>query len=450
MEKLESLVSNKDTSLALEALPAIFDEVVPLNQRHRLELGKTIRLLWEDLTSEREHRTAEYLSSPAYYSAYVRYFLPWNIVRLTSILNRMPLILKAGAIIVDIGSGPLTLPISLYIARPDLRKLPLTIYCTDKTERILKVGQTIFESLCAKLSGALPPWKIILLRQPFGAHLPEKADLVTAANVFNEFFWKGKTPLGTRAYLTAGQILGYLKDSGAAFFMEPGDPRSGSFMSSMRAAFSSLGAQPTAPCPHNRACPMPGIFHGLEAPGSGPPTGLKSKPPENVIMPKRRDKYPWCHFTIGTEIAPAWLKKLSDEAGLPKEKLVFSYLLITLAGSGLERKFPQPNLVRIVSESFSLPDYKTGRYACSAAGYSLIRYTSDRSDFSSGDLVRLPQGTIAAEIFPQSAILKEKAPATGQKTNFSDFLESRGTSLPRKPEPGSGIDEKSGAIIISY
>ncbi|HWP68236.1 MAG TPA: small ribosomal subunit Rsm22 family protein, partial [Rectinemataceae bacterium] len=354
IEKLESLTANSDTSLALEALPAIFDEVVPLNQRHRLELGRTIRLLWEDLTSEREHRTAEYLSSPAYYSAYVRYFLPWNIVRLTSILSRMRLPLNAGAVMVDIGSGPLTIPIALYIARPDLRSLPLTIYCTDKTERILKVGQTIFESLCAKLSGTLPPWKIILLRQPFGAHLPEKADLVTAANVFNEFFWKSKTPLGTRAYLTAGQILGYLKESGSIFFMEPGDPRSGSFMSAMRAAFSAFGGQPMAPCPHNRACPMPGLFHGLENPGSDSPLGIKSKPMESVIMPKRRDKYPWCHFTIGTEAAPAWLKKLSDEAGLPKEKLVFSYLLVTLPGDAADRK--ASDLARIVSEGFTLPD----------------------------------------------------------------------------------------------
>ena len=218
VEKLESLAAYSDTGLALEALPAIFDEVVPLNQRHRLELGRTIRLLWEDLTSEREHRTAEYLSSPAYYSSYVRYFLPWNILRLSSILSEMPLSLKAGSVLMDIGSGPLSLPIALYIARPDLRGTPLTVYCTDKTERILKVGQTIFESLCAKLSGSLPPWKIMLLRQPFGARLPEKADLITAANVFNEFFWKSKLPLGTRASLTADQIMDNLKDMGSVFF----------------------------------------------------------------------------------------------------------------------------------------------------------------------------------------------------------------------------------------
>jgi len=448
VEKLESLAANSDTILALEALPAIFDEVAPLNQRHRLELGRTIRLLWEDLTSEREHRTAEYLSSPAYYSSYVRYFLPWNILRLSSILSRMPLSLKAGSVLMDIGSGPLSLPIALYVARPDLRSMPLTVYCTDKTERILKVGQAIFESLCAKLSGSLPPWEIVLLRQPFGARLPEKADVITAANVFNEFFWKSKTPLGKRAFLTAGQIMGNLKGRGSVFFMEPGDPRSGSFMSAMRAAFMASGAEPVAPCPHNRSCPMPGVFHGLELPASESSPKEKPRRLEDVVMPKRRDKYPWCHFTIGTESAPGWLKKLSDEAGLPKEKLVFSYLLVAFPNGASDRK--TSDLARIVSEDFPLPGHRTGRYACSAEGYTLIRYASDRFSFSSGDLVRLPAVASPADRASRTPESPEKSGAGRSQTHFADLLETRNPPPSKKSGTGRDIDEKSGAIIKSY
>ena len=448
VEKLESLAANSDTVLALEALPAIFDEVVPLNQRHRLELGRTIRLLWEDLTSEREHRTAEYLGSPAYYSSYVRYFLPWNILRLASILGEMPLSLKAGSVVTDIGSGPLSLPIALYVARPDLRGLPLTVYCADKTERILKVGQTIFESLCAKLSGSLPPWKIVLLRQPFGTRLPEKADLITAANVFNEFFWKSKAPLGARAALTAEQIIDNLNDEGSVFFMEPGDPRSGSFMSAMRAAFLAAGARPVSPCPHSRSCPMPGVFHGLESPLTESSPKEKSGRLGNVVMPKRRDKYPWCHFTVGTESAPGWLKKLSDEAGLPKEKLVFSYLLVALPGGATDPK--TPDLARIVSEAFPLPDRKTGRYACSAEGYTLIRYDSDRFSFSSGDLVRLPAAIPPSNPPPRTPEPREKRGARSSKTHFADLLETRNPPLAKRSGPDRDIDEKSGAVIKSY
>ena len=213
VEKLESLAPNSDTGLALEALPAIFDEVVPLNQRHRLELETNHKASVGGPDIRTRTQDGGVFELAAYYSSYVRYFLPWNILRLSSILSRMPLSLNAGSVLMDIGSGPLSHPIALYVARPDLRGTPLTVYCTDKTERILKVGQTIFESLCAKLSGSLPPWKIVLLRQPFGARLPEKADLITAANVFNEFFWKSKLPSGDCApQLAAGQILGNLKE----------------------------------------------------------------------------------------------------------------------------------------------------------------------------------------------------------------------------------------------
>ncbi|MDP2791553.1 MAG: rRNA methyltransferase [Rectinemataceae bacterium] len=445
---LESLKTGDDCARALDALPGIFDEVVPLTQKHRQELGHTVRSLWEDLTSEKEHRAAEYLSSPAYYSAYIRYFLPWNIIRLASIFGSLPLDLPDEATVIDIGSGPLTLPMALYIARPDLRTKKLTIYCADKTERILKVGQTVFESLCVRLSGNLPPWTILTLHQQFGAHLPEKADLLTGANVFNEFFWKSKAPLGMRALLTARQLLGYLKDSGSIFLMEPGDPRSGSFISSIRAALIAFGVLPLAPCPHGRACPMPGIFRSLSTPGSEPPSGASTKNLPDVRMPKYRDKYPWCHFTIGTEIAPKWLKALSDEAGLSKDKLVFSYLLVKIPDIPLHAALPgqakkppaKASHLRVVSEAFPLPDRRMGRYACSEEGYSLVSYSPLASGFASGDLLRMPE---ARETANQHA-------AGRQKTRFADTLNIGRKPVPKPSVAARNIDEKSGAIIVSY
>ena len=385
-----------------------------MTPRQKHELGRTIRSLWEDLTSEKEHRTAEYLSSPAYASAYLRYFLPWNLIRLSSIFSSLPLQLNDGASAIDIGSGPLTVPIALFLSRPDLRSKRLTFYCADKTEKILKQGQLVFESICARVSGSLPHWKIVLLHQQFGAYPPEKVDLVTAANVFNEFFWKSKAPLGMRASLIARQLMGYLKGSGSFLLMEPGDPRSGSFISAVRAALSAFGALPQAPCPHAFACPFPGIFHSLETPGDESPTVLSVKPLHDLIMPKRREKYPWCHFTVGTETAPAWIKALSDEAGLSKDKLVFSYLLSTLPDALPQPAKPKENpiaqtLLRVVSEEFPLPGRLLGRYACSAEGYSLLRYSPSGSKPLSGDLL---------------------------------------CSSP--PSKDHNIDEKSGAIIVSY
>ncbi|MCX7027669.1 MAG: hypothetical protein NT061_09340 [Spirochaetes bacterium] len=414
LEPLQSFKLGEDCLKALTELPSILDEIAPMTPRQKHELGRSVRSLWEDLTSEKEHRTAEYLSSPADASAYMRYFLPWNLIRLASIFSSLPLQLDDGASVMDIGSGPLTLPIALYLSRSDLRSKRLTFYCADKTERILKQGQNLFESICARVSGALSPWKIVLLHQQFGDYPPEKVDLVTAANVFNEFFWKSKAPLGMRASLTARQLLGYLKGLGSVFLMEPGDPRSGSFISAIRAALSTFGALPAAPCPHVFACPLPGIFRSLETPGNESPTVLGAKHFRELVMPKRREKYPWCHFTIGTGATPPWLKALSDEAGLSKEKLVFSYLLSTVPA-----ELPQPgnqkskpggqSFTRVVSEEFPLPGRLLGRYACSAEGYSLVQYPPSGRKPSSGDLLRTP-------------------------FTSKDHV----------------IDEKSGAIIVSY
>ena len=465
---LQSFSVNGDTLAALAALPALLDDALPLAQKHRQELGHTIRSLWEDLTSEKEHRASEYLGTPAYYSAYARYFLPWNIIRLSSIFSSLPLALADGASIADFGSGPLTIPIALYLARPDLRAKSLTLYCVDRTERVLEIGQTIFESLAVKLSGALPPWRLVPLRQQFGDHLPERVDLLTEANMFNEFFWKSKAPLGVRATMTARQLLGYLKDSGSVFLMEPGDPRSGSFISAVRAALISFGASPVAPCPHESSCPMPGIFNSLSAPGWDAPSG--SSPLPEVVMPKRREKYPWCHFTIGTDAAPAWLKALSDEAGLAKEKLVFSYLLSAIPeGTPLARK-PQVDrsLLRVVSEAFPLPGGKEGRYGCSAEGYSLVSYTPSSAAFASGDLIRRPGG--GAPSLPRAAAPAAKPSQDRQRGDRGrdrdrgregdrerDGFDRRKTS-PRRheekrqapPDKGKDLDEKSGGIIVSY
>jgi hypothetical protein len=386
-------------SALLAALQGVLDETIPLNRRHRLELGRDIRTLWEDLTSDKERRTSEYLGSPAIYSAYARYFLPWNILRLASIFEKLPLEIHDGTVAVDIGSGPLTVPIALYAARPEFRKLKITFYCADRTERITKLGQTLFESLAARLTGEPLAWKIITVHHSFGARLPEKADLFTAANVFNEFFWKGHEPLADRAIATARQITAYLKDNASVFLMEPGDPRSGSFITAIRAALASAGFYASSPCPHQGDCPMPGMFGGLDRTKEFNP---------RVVMPKRRDKYPWCHFTIGAERAPEWLIGLSEEAKLPKDKLVYSYLLSARGGPK-----PEDAKIRVVSEKFPLPGGAFGRYACSAKGYTLVRYNPERNPLASGDLID---------------------PASRP---------ARDPSLP-------ATDEKSGAILVSY
>ena len=416
---LETLAPSPESLRILERLEAAIDEASPLQGKHRAGLRGDIRSLWEELTSDREYRSADYLGTPPALSAYLRYFLPWNVYRLSAIFSNADFCLPDRAVLADIGSGPLTLPIALYASRPELREVPLTIYCLDRVERVLEIGIAIFETLCMRTSGSLPPWKIVTVKDTFGAALPERAHLLTAANVFNEFFWKEKGSLGERALETARGLISYLRENGSLFIMEPGDPRSGAFITAMRAALAAEGAAPLGPCPHALSCPMPGIFRHLLPPEEtrhikGDPNSAPSRyilPP--VVMPKKRDKFPWCHFGIDTDRAPAWLRAISEEAGLPKERAVLSYLWA--ARGALARPLagiPDPNqpsekerraragrgiLVRVISEPFSLPDGSSGQYACSNLGYTLVKRLRGEKSFEPGDLLE-----VAAQPLPRN------------------------------------------------
>ena len=71
---------------ALAQLPKALDAVMPLSRNHRADLPEAIRDLSAMLTYERGGLGRSYWSAPRYVSAYLRYFLPWNLVRLTGLL----------------------------------------------------------------------------------------------------------------------------------------------------------------------------------------------------------------------------------------------------------------------------------------------------------------------------------------------------------------------------
>ncbi|MBL8967665.1 MAG: hypothetical protein JNG85_11705 [Spirochaetaceae bacterium] len=425
---LERLSPSPESLQILAKLEAVIEEAAPIQAKHRAGLKGDIRGLWEELTSDRESRSADYLGTPPAMSAYLRYFMPWNVFRLSAIFSNADFCLPDNAVIVDVGSGPLTLPIALYASRPELREVPLTIYCMDRVERVLEAGKAVFETLCLRTGGRLPPWRIELRKEGFGGPLPERAHLLAAANVFNEFFWKDKRSLGDRAIDTARTLLSYLRENGSLFVMEPGDPRSGAFITSLRAALLAEGASPLGPCPHALSCPMPGVFRHLLPPEEtrvvkGDPNAAPSRfvlPP--VVMPKKRDKFPWCHFGVDTDQAPSWLQALSAEAGLPKERAVLSYLW---AARGLMSRslagVPDPQrlgsekerrarvgkgiLVRVVSEPFGLPEGATGQYACSSLGYTLLRRPRGEDPYEPGDLLEVTTAPLGKNDEKSGAII---------------------------------------------
>jgi hypothetical protein len=142
-----------------------------------------------------------------------------------------------------------------------------------------------------------------------------------------------------------------LKD-GSILTVEPGVPQSGRFISLLRTAFLETGRQPFSPCTHTSGCPFSG------------------------------NKKRWCHFAYEKSDVPKELQQLSAAAALPKERLVFSYLL-----TAATKKNNTKNKLCVISDAFPLPQNRFGRYGCCSRG--LVLLTGERKNIE-----RIPCGSL--------------------------------------------------------
>ena len=395
----------------LHSVPAIIDKTFPLPGRFRAGLASDVAELSRLMTAARGERGLSYLSRPNHLSAYLRYFLPWNIFRLSRLLASLEISLSPGDAILDLGCGPLSFAAALWISRPDLRKIPLELRCVDRTAAVMEAGKKFFTAL----AGADCPWKIITIRaqiSPAGTISYGRAGsggasrqsgsagrqsggaakqsggrgaaLVCAINVFNELYAKVSHDDrgGVRnAAANSARLLDSCAAAGAAILVaEPGVPFSGAFISGLRDALLERKRFPVSPCPHFAACPFPG--------GSSGGSWRKNR---------------WCHFAFDTEAAPPELRRLSAAAGLPKDRATLSFLF-----AGPNPTASNEKQARIITDAFPLAEGKSGRYACSQKGLVLV--TGRRSAIeacASGALVSAAPDKNGARDAKSGALLAE-------------------------------------------
>lgn len=346
---------------ALAQLPKALDAVMPLSRNHRADLPEAIRDLSAMLTYERGGLGRSYWSAPRYVSAYLRYFLPWNLVRLSGLLPGLDLPVpvcdaETPVTIADLGSGPLTLPIALWLSRPDWRAVPLTLVCVDTVPRPMEMGRSILEHM-AKLSGEPLNWTIRLVRSPLMQSFRELRSpyLLMAGNVLNELKDKPGVSVDERMADLAVAVGRTLHPEGTALFVEPGTRLGGTLTAKLRETALEEGLTPVAPCPHLGPCPL-----------------LETR--------ERR----WCHASQ-LAVAPAWLADLARYAKLPKDSLSLSFMQLRpeseAAPIAKTALFPamDPNgvVARILSESFPVPGMGHARYACTEDGFAIIPAAGD-------------------------------------------------------------------------
>lgn len=430
----------------LENFDQIIQGVRPLNSRQLQQLPDNIRNLSHQLTDQRSTRRLGYMNDNIQLSSYVRYYTWWNLVRLTRLFSNLPESsfpsekiksgnsksgeIKSGdsnlseksTICLDLGSGPLTVVTALWLARPELRCKHLVWYCLDVSANSMALGEDVYLSVVARmknkndrLSESYEPWKIIRVKGSFGTQIRQKADFITCANMFNELDQSSDMPPEFQTKKYYDQIAKYSAPYSKVLLIEPGVPKAARTLSLLRERFIRDKFYVVAPCPHAGECPM----NGFKA-----YTGSQHK---------------WCNFAFTTEDAPARLQKLSVQAKLPKERATLSFLsvsgdLTSTGGNFAEGKTLSAGKVsftgetsltcRITSDAFRLPGNKTGFYACSELGLTLVKTDG-----------KLESGNPNCGI--KSGDLLQVNIKNSSKSNRKDNTE---TTLPR--------DEKSGAVVV--
>ena len=472
-----------DAQKILQDFDQIAQSAMPANSKQLVIIPKIIRELSHQMTDDRGSRRLGYMNEKTFLSAYVRYFMWWNLVRLARLFANLDFgFLSDGDVCLDIGSGPLTLPCALWLARPDLRQKKLVWYVMDISQGALSVGEEIFLALAAKTGGE--PWKIVRVKGELGTAVKEKARFVTCANMFNELLQsRGGEPPDYLAKKYSQALFKYLdfengganegraQNAGGAanegraksvrgaanggggpalLLVEPGVPKSARFVSLMRDAFIRRGLVALAPCPHQQSCPMDG-----RRAGQG---GANGK---------------WCNFAFETDDAPKKLLALSASAGIPKERAVLSFVL-----AGVETDCKPKNcggLLRVASDIIRLPPDgegqkpRVGHYACSEQGLVLALSKGGKRVYS-GDLLEVENDftpksgaeTIgqpkAAARFGKEKVLdgarfgREKvlaSPKSGRRSPSQERdLGLRGKSSSRERDSRPRRDAKTGALIV--
>ncbi len=331
-------------------LPKALQAALPMQSKHQRQLPFAVEELSMRLTSERGLGHQPYWSAPRFTAAYVWYFLPWNILRLTRLFLGLnlpaptPLPLKEGGeakprIFADMGSGPLSLPIALWLAKPAWRDIPLTVLCTDASPHPLQIGQKIFTEIAGKDS----PWRIVTSRAQLESTGQEMQKLqgipwlITAANVCNELKPRAGQSLDERLSNVLERLSPHMQTKDASLlFIEPGTRLGGKTIVSLRDAAESCMLYAVSPCPHNAPCPL-------------------------------EDSRTWCHFTFDTAGSPDWLNELSASAKLRKDALSLAFVHIS------HKEPTYAHNARIISAPFQVPNIPGfSRYACCAQGLALL------------------------------------------------------------------------------
>lgn len=266
-------------------------------------LAADVARLSRILTKERENLPAAYLKDEGLRRAYTLYFLPSNLYKIhlplkELLLHPKEVLSKKRLRILDIGSGPGTAILGTldFFSRQSKRPF-LEFTAADPVAENLRDAERLFKSSMEKLSVDASIRTVRADMERIGQLLEGRYDIITLSNVLNEVARTGDERVAKRASILNILLTGFLANDGSCIIIEPSLRETSREMLMVRDILLKEGFRMYSPCIMDEPCPA-------------------------LLNPKD-----WCHEDIPWE-PPAVVREIDKLAGLRKDSLKFSYLVL--------------------------------------------------------------------------------------------------------------------------
>jgi hypothetical protein len=377
----------------LHRLAAVADAAVTIaSGRHRSPLAADVIRLSALFTDARGQRRPTYMQDPALRRAYLGFFVPHNVARIALLLLRA---IDEGALpasgpprVLDVGAGPLS---GLLACWAVWGRLGPSV-AVDLSKAALDDGAALLKAVGADVDGLQLLDRSITA--PPSTWLPAgEVDVVVAANVLNEVSDPRDPAPRLRLAKTLVQTV---SPAGRLLVVEPAMRVEARALMAVRDAVVVDGfASVLSPCRGARACPL---------------------------LDTRGD---WCHGDVEWTSRPPAYKALEQAAGLRKDTLSASHLLLCRP----ETKAPSSGL-RIVGGVMRDARGVERRYAC---GRGLV--TLEGRPRLEPALAHAPRGSVVVDAGRDGVTSTSPAPRERPGRNAGAAPARSG---PRRPRPPRG------------
>ena len=269
------------------------------------EVASAVQRLSLGLTRDRKLAGARYLEDDRLLGAYLLFYWPVSYLQARGVLSELP---RRPRSALDLGSGPGP------VAFAALDAGAAEVVAADRSARALSAARRLATEMGEPL--ATREWDPQRRGDLAGLVGGRKLDLVTMGHVVNELF-QGEGAAAKRAGLIE-QALDLLAPGGSLVVIEPALRETSRALLEVRDLLVARGVAVRAPCLFRGACPA-------------------------LVRPTD-----WCHAERPVD-PPPLVDEIGRRAGLRKEAVKMSYLVLAPKGEGFRE--PPPGLVfRIVSE----------------------------------------------------------------------------------------------------